>query len=121
MNSHNRTALRVSTLVAGLLIPFHIYAANQAPASQSVQAQVDKRTADAAEQKQRVLVMQARLTQNIGAAREQLKIAELLGYGDKKDYKPMYQQIDELDKKTAGGKSGAGWFDKIRQQLAAWL
>ncbi|NHZ64641.1 ubiquinol-cytochrome c reductase iron-sulfur subunit [Massilia sp. CCM 8694] len=46
-------------------MPFHIYAANQAPASQSVQAQVGKRTADAAEQKQRVLVTQARLTQNI--------------------------------------------------------
>ncbi|NHZ37845.1 YfdX family protein [Massilia rubra] len=303
MNSHNRTAPRVSTLVAVLLIPFYIHAANQAPppnkpepqspASQSVQAQVDKRTADAAEQKRRELMTEARsaidetekalkalddkrnrdalaalasatgtlelilarsptlalapvrtdvvthdllakddtikaavkevrerlrdgdvqkarqlmqglaseielrtlnipletypaaikaitplidagkieeaktalrtmlntlvvtteivplpklraeeqikaaqalaekanrskeendkLAQNIAAAREQLKIAELLGYGDKKDYKPMYQQIDELDKKTAGGKSGLGWFDKIRQQLAAWL
>ncbi|RSZ59828.1 YfdX family protein [Massilia atriviolacea] len=62
-----------------------------------------------------------RLAQNIAAARAQLQIAEALGYGDKKDYKPMYQQIDELEKKTAGGKSGIGWFDKLRQQLAAWL
>ncbi|ATQ77731.1 hypothetical protein CR152_26920 [Massilia violaceinigra] len=62
-----------------------------------------------------------KLAQSIAAARDQLKIAELLGYGDKKDYKPMYQQIDELEKKTAGGKSGMGWFEKIRQQLAAWM
>lgn len=61
-----------------------------------------------------------KLAQSIAAARDQLKIAELLGYGDKKDYKPMYQQIDDLDKKTAGGKWGKGWFEKIRQQLAAW-
>ncbi|HEX8609906.1 MAG TPA: YfdX family protein [Telluria sp.] len=62
-----------------------------------------------------------KLAQHIAAAREQLQIAESLGYGDKKDYKPMYQQIEELQKKTAGGKSGVGWFDRIRQQLAAWL
>ncbi|MDQ1924822.1 YfdX family protein [Massilia pseudoviolaceinigra] len=62
-----------------------------------------------------------RLAQSIAAARDQLKIAELLGYGDKKDYKPMYQQIDELEKKTAGGKSGMGWFEKLKQQLAAWM
>lgn len=62
-----------------------------------------------------------KLAQHLAGAREQLRIAELLGYGDKKDYKPMLQQIDELEKKTAGGKSGAGWFDKIRQQLTAWL
>ncbi|MFB9242843.1 hypothetical protein IV454_20795 [Massilia antarctica] len=49
-----------------------------------------------------------------------MKIAELLGYGDKKNYKPMYQQIDDLDKKTVGGKWGKGWFEKIGQQLAAW-
>ncbi|WP_166869934.1 YfdX family protein [Massilia mucilaginosa] len=303
MNSHNRTALRASTLVAGLLIPFYIHAANQAPppkrpepqppASQSVQPQVDKRTADAARQKQRELMAEAqaaiaeteralkalddkrtrdalsalasatgtlelilarsprlalapvrtdvlthdllarddtikaavkavrdrlrdgdvqkarqlmqslasevefrtlnipletyldaikaitplidagkteeaktalrtmlgtlvvtteiaplpklraeeqikaaqalsekanrskednlKLAQSIAAARDPLRIAELLGYGDKKDYKPMYQQLDELEKKTAGGKSGIGWFDKIRQQLGAWL
>ncbi|MDQ1832117.1 YfdX family protein [Massilia scottii] len=62
-----------------------------------------------------------KLAQSVAAARDQLKIAELLGYGDKKDYKPMYQQIDELDKKTAGGKSGMGWFEKLKQQLAAWM
>ncbi len=51
-------------------------------------------------------------------AREQLKMGELLGYGSKKSYKPMYKQLDEIEKKVAGGKSGKGWFDKIKQQIS---
>ena len=47
--------------------------------------------------------------------RDQLKMAELLGYGTKKSLAPMYEQLDEIEKKTAGGKGGKGWFDKIRQ------
>lgn len=61
-----------------------------------------------------------KLAQSIQAAREQLQLGELLGYGAKKDYKPMYQQLDEIERKSAGGKSGLGWFDNIRQQIAAW-
>lgn len=48
-------------------------------------------------------------------ARSQLKIAQLLGYGDKKVYKSLYEQIDTIEKKTDDGKS---WFDKIKQQLS---
>jgi len=57
------------------------------------------------------------LANHLKEARNQLKIAELLGYGDKKAYKSMYDQLDEIEKKSAGGKSGAGWFDKIKKQL----
>lgn len=60
------------------------------------------------------------LARSIQAAREQLQLGELLGYGAKKDYRPMYQQIDDIEKKTAGGKSGLGWFDKLRQQISEW-
>ena len=45
-------------------------------------------------------------------------MAELLGYGKKKDYRPMYEQLDEIDKKSANGKSGMGWFDQIKKQLS---
>lgn len=51
-------------------------------------------------------------------ARNQIKMAELLGYGDKKSFKPMYEQLDQIEEKTAGGKGGKGWFDKIKQQLS---
>jgi len=51
-------------------------------------------------------------------ARTQLKMAELLGYGEKKSFKPMYEQLDQIESRTSGGKSGKGWFDKIRDQMA---
>lgn len=51
-------------------------------------------------------------------ARNQLKMAELLGYGNKESFKPMYEQLDEIESKTEGGKDGMGWFDKIKEQLA---
>lgn len=61
-----------------------------------------------------------RLAQAIEAAREQLQVAELLGYGEKTDYRPMYQQIDDIERRSAGGKSGIGWFEQLRKQLARW-
>jgi len=51
-------------------------------------------------------------------ARNQLKIAQLLGYGDKKAYKSLYEQLDSIEEKTADGKGGKGWFNKIKQQLS---
>ena len=37
-------------------------------------------------------------------AREQLQIAKLLGYGHQKDYKPMQEQIDGIEKAALWGK-----------------
>ncbi len=54
------------------------------------------------------------------AAHHQLRMAELLGYGKKSDFKAMYDQIDEIKDKSSGGKSGKGWFDKIKQKLASF-
>ncbi len=51
-------------------------------------------------------------------ARNQLEMAELLGYGDKDAFKPMYAQLDEIEDKAEGGKSGKGWFAKIKKQLS---
>ena len=58
------------------------------------------------------------LAKQLEAIRNQLKMAELLGYGDKESFKPMYEQLDAIEQKTAGGKGGKGWFDKIKQQLS---
>jgi len=57
----------------------------------------------------------------LSGARNQLKMAELLGYGGKESFAPMYQQLDQIEAKTSGGKGGKGWFDKIRQQLSELL
>jgi hypothetical protein len=45
-------------------------------------------------------------------------MAELLGYGTKRSFKPMYEQLDHIENKTASGKGGKGWFDSIKQQLS---
>ena len=57
----------------------------------------------------------------LSGARNQLKMAELLGSGTKKSYEPMYEQLDQIEAKTSGGKGGKGWFDKIKQQLSELL
>lgn len=77
-----------------------------------------KQAQELAEKKERSKEENDKLANHLQAAREQLQMAELLGYGKKKDYNPMYDQISEIEKKSAGGKSGLGWFDKVKQQLA---
>ncbi len=60
----------------------------------------------------------AELGKTLSAAREQLELSELLGYGRKLDYKPMHDQLDQIEEKSAGGKSGSGWFDELMKQLS---
>ena len=77
-----------------------------------------KQAQELAEKKDRNKEENEALAKHLQAAREQLQMAELLGYGKKKDYNPMYEQISEIEKKSASGKSGIGWFDKLKQQLS---
>jgi hypothetical protein len=58
------------------------------------------------------------LAKSLNEAREQLKLAEALGYGNKKDYKKFYAEIDEIEGKTEGGKSGKGLFAQVKEHLA---
>ncbi|GAB4168193.1 MAG: hypothetical protein Kow0020_01450 [Wenzhouxiangellaceae bacterium] len=51
-------------------------------------------------------------------ARKQIELAEALGYGTKEDFAPVLESIREIERKSAGGKSGKGWFDTLKQQLA---
>ena len=76
-----------------------------------------KRAQDLTEKKDRGKEENEELSKHLQAAREQLQLAELLGYGKKEDYTAMYEQISEIENKSAGGKSGAGWFDQLKQQL----
>jgi len=52
------------------------------------------------------------------AADEELKLAEVLGYGTKKDFAPLHKQISEIKDKAAGGKGGKGWFDELKAKLS---
>ncbi len=48
---------------------------------------------------------------------EQLRLSEALGYGTHADYALLQKQLNEIRDKVSGGKSGTGFFDKIRGSL----
>lgn len=50
------------------------------------------------------------------AAKEKLKIAQLLGYGSKEDYQPLYTVIDDIKNVVHTKKSEATW-DKIKKSF----
>lgn len=58
-----------------------------------------------------------RLVKVVALARSELEFAEALGYGSNKDFSDMYKQLDMINEKTAGGKSGSGFFTKLKKQL----
>jgi YfdX protein len=53
----------------------------------------------------------------IEATRTQIQLAEALGYGTKDDYKPLFAQLDDVQKEVEGGKSGKGLFERFEQSL----
>jgi hypothetical protein len=53
----------------------------------------------------------------LDATRHEIQLAEALGYGTKDNYKPLYAQLDEIQRKTEGGQLGKGLVAKLRQSL----
>jgi hypothetical protein len=53
----------------------------------------------------------------IDATRHELQLAEALGYGTLENYKPLYAQLDEIQKKADSGQSGKNLFDRLRNSL----
>lgn len=52
-------------------------------------------------------------SQYVEAARQQLEIAEALGYGDKADFKELRDNLDDLDEKIDASEDAGNIFDKI--------
>ena len=50
------------------------------------------------------------------AAKDQLELAQLLGYGNKDDYKPLYKEIDAIHTTLFSEKSAATW-QKVKDEL----
>jgi len=57
------------------------------------------------------------LSNTLAAVEEQLRLSEALGYGSHEDYEVLKRQLDEIREKVHGGKSGTGFFDKIKASL----
>ena len=77
-----------------------------------------KRAETLTEDGQRSEASGERLQDLLNEARQQLEMAELLGYGKKKDFEPLYSKLKKVKEKTAGGGSGKGWLDEIKARLS---
>lgn len=54
------------------------------------------------------------LSSLLNAAENEIKFAQALGYGKKKDFENFYKEIKAIREKTSDGKSGSGFFEKIK-------
>ena len=74
-----------------------------------------------AEKKDRTKDDNTRLKASLDKARGQLEYAQALGYGTKKDFDKMYQQLTEIEDKTADNKFGVGFFAKLKASIADFM
>ncbi len=67
-----------------------------------------------AEKKDRTDEENTELVELLESARTELEFAQALGYGSHRDFENLFDEIETIEKKTEDGKSGFGFFDKIR-------
>lgn len=72
-----------------------------------------------AENKQRKDDENIRLSQLLDDAQTSIKLAQELGYGQKKDFDSFYAEIDQIRDKTSSGKSGSGFFETIKGYMTS--
>lgn len=60
---------------------------------------------------------QQKVDELVRGAREQLEMAELLGYGDEQDYTKFRSELAELEKKIRGDEETQGTFARLRSSL----
>lgn len=77
-----------------------------------------KRAEPLVEDGQRSEASNERLETLLNEARQQLEMAELLGYGKRKDFESMYDELKKIKQKTGGGGGGKGWLDEIKAKLS---
>lgn len=87
-----------------------------------VHAQASLKEAEAlAEKKDRTSEDNTKLKASLDNARSQLERAQALGYGKKSDFETFYQQLKEIEQKTADNKYGTGFFAKLKASIADFM
>ena len=77
-----------------------------------------KRAEPLVEDGQRSEASNERLETLLNEARQQLEMAELLGYGKRKDFEPLYAELKKIKEKRGGGGFGKGWLDEVKAKLS---
>lgn len=77
-----------------------------------------KRAEPLVEDGQRSEASNERLETLLNEARQQLEMAELLGYGKRKDFERLYAELKKIKEKTGGGGCGKGWLDEVKAKLS---
>jgi YfdX protein len=105
-----QTALNTQVLTE-TIIPLPVVSAQEAL----------KQAETLAEKKNRTKEDNSALKASLDKARGQVELAQALGYGTKRDFDKMYQQLTEVEEKTADNKFGTGFFAKIKASIADFM
>ncbi|HIH4727562.1 TPA: heat resistance protein YfdX1, partial [Pseudomonas aeruginosa] len=107
-NAKAELARALNTLVVtSVAFPLPVLRAEAAMAKAEKLAETDKRDAKQNEE----------LSALLAYVRTEIELAQILGYGKKADFKPIFDQVKSIEQKSAGGKSGKGWFDELKTRL----
>ena len=94
-------------VVTQVVLPLPVLRAEAAIAKAEKLAETDKRDAKQNEE----------LSTLLSSVRTEIELAQILGYGKKEDFKPIFDQVKSIEQKSAGGKSGNGWFDELKTRI----
>lgn len=107
-NAKAELARALNTLVVtSVAFPLPVLRAEAAMAKAEKLAETDKRDAKQNEE----------LSALLAYVRTEIELAQILGYGKKADFKPIFDQVKSIEQKSAGGKSGKGWFDELKTRI----
>jgi hypothetical protein len=94
-------------VVTSVAFPLPVLRAEAAMAKAEKLAETDRRDAKQNEE----------LSTLLSSVRTEIEMAQILGYGKKADFKPIFDQVKSIEQKSAGGKSGKGWFDELKTRI----
>ena len=107
-NAKAELARALNTLVVtSVAFPLPVLRAEAAMAKAEKLAETDRRDAKQNEE----------LSTLLSSVRTEIEMAQILGYGKKADFKPIFDQVKSIEQKSAGGKSGKGWFDELKTRI----
>ena len=76
-----------------------------------------KQARELAGKEKRTREEESKLADYLAKAKKQLQLAETFGYGSRKDYEKFYDTIDEIARRTSGGGTESGLFDRLRKSI----